>query len=78
MAINNNVPAFPGTREWHGGYYGMSLRDWFAGQALAGMLAYRRDDDFGDFIRESHAAPAAYRYADAMLAAREQTPTRKE
>ena len=44
---------------------GMSLRDWFAGQALAGNLAYPG----GDLSPES-AAIMAYRYADAMLAAR--------
>lgn len=46
---------------------GMSLRDWFAGQALAGIC--------GDGIPGSHHQPAttaheAYAYADAMLAER--------
>lgn len=53
---------------------GMSLRDWFAGQALAGMMAQ-------GFIpnqagQSSHVqwnyADAAYAMADAMLKAREQ------
>lgn len=45
---------------------GMSLRDYFAGQALAGLLAcpiYKvRNHDLSD------AANLSYRYADAMLA----------
>lgn len=45
---------------------GMTLRDWFDGKALVGMLArgYRAPGE---------AARIAYDYADAMLAAREQT-----
>ncbi len=45
----------------------MSLRDWFAGQALAGMLANKHWAN----DRESTVAEMAYGYADAMLAARE-------
>jgi hypothetical protein len=41
---------------------GMTLRDYFAGQALAGMLAHQGECD-------SQAA-ACYRIADAMLAER--------
>ena len=50
----------------------MSLRDWFAGQALAGILG----GGFGDTIPHDDvngggdAAFFAYQYADAMLAAR--------
>lgn len=42
---------------------GMSLRDYFAGQALAAILV-NGEYDFDD------AASDAYRYANAMLAAR--------
>lgn len=42
---------------------GMSLRDWFAGQALTGMLA-------GGFANGSQASAFAYMYADTMLAER--------
>lgn len=44
---------------------GMSLRDWFAGQALAGMLA--GENCTGEIAND---ASTAYRYADAMLRAR--------
>ena len=39
--INNGGPAFPVTLDHRGcvGAYGMSLRDYFAGQALAGLCA---------------------------------------
>ncbi len=45
MNTQNNVddggPAFPVTLDHRGcvGAYGMSLRDWFAGQALSGLCA---------------------------------------
>ena len=47
-------------------FSGMSLRDWFAGQALAGLVFH---NDFGMRSDEDIAA-GAYSYADAMLAAR--------
>ena len=63
--INDGGPAFP---DRYGG--GMTLRDWFAGQAmqarLTGTNMARLD------IRHSIAADA-YAIADAMLAAREQS-----
>ena len=45
---------------------GMSLRDWFAGQVLAGLMASRSPLD-----APIDRARAAYRTADAMLAERE-------
>jgi hypothetical protein len=49
---------------------GMSLRDWFAGQALAGMLSHQSaasiDGPASDIV-----AGAAFQFADAMLAERE-------
>jgi hypothetical protein len=68
---DNGGPAFPvadtvyPSGQVQHGFNGMSLRDWFAGQALAGMLA--------DQMREGHPkdyAKNAYRFADAVLAAR--------
>ena len=49
---------------------GMSLRDWFAGQALAGCLAGLTDLSYGD-INHPGVAAACYKLADAMLAERE-------
>lgn len=44
---------------------GMSLRDWFAGQALAGMMSRPLTQDRLDFWAE-----VAYKMADAMMKAR--------
>jgi hypothetical protein len=48
----------------------MTLRDWFAGQALAGMCA---DPDMGSNTADAIAG-SAYSLADAMLKAREVKP----
>ncbi len=48
----------------------MSLRDWFAGQALVSMGDRRWNGDHSETGTEKQAR-AAYRIADAMLAARE-------
>ena len=62
----------------HSGYglhTGMTLRDWFAGQALVGLLAFSPDDCDADGQVDSRlAADQAYRYADALLAARTARP----
>jgi hypothetical protein len=68
--INDGGPAFPAPA-----YAanitdtGMSLRDYFAGQALAGMLINYTTQKFG--VGEQTCAKGAYEFADAMLAARE-------
>lgn len=52
---------------------GMSLRDWFAGQALAGLLAKHGTNYFGWTHTEGlnqTAQEQAYKHADAMLAER--------
>jgi hypothetical protein len=51
-----------GSRVWPG----MSLRDWFAGQAMQGELSSGSRQDFDDL------ADVSYRMADAMLKARNQ------
>jgi hypothetical protein len=53
-------------------YPGMTLRDWFAGQALAGIMAYHNPTrgDFHYNCDDKQIANTAYSYADAMLAAR--------
>lgn len=52
---------------------GMSLRDWFAGKALVGLLACQDASTTGTgiFTNDAAAAKAAYALADAMLAERE-------
>ena len=49
---------------------GMTLRDWFAGQALAGCMAAEAPDVI---YEEQGVAKRAYRIADAMLSARQTT-----
>jgi hypothetical protein len=59
-------------------FAGMSLRDWFAGQALAGMAAselWTDNFDFSSSAKEKwlpDVAKVAYLAADAMLQARSQ------
>ena len=64
--INDGGPAFP-REDFHNGVPGMSLRDWFAGQAMAGWLASFGPDDG---YRSAGIAEFAYEIADDMLAAR--------
>ncbi len=59
----DDTPAYPVTAGNHVHATGMSLRDYFAGQALAGLATK------GWAIS---APEAAYEMADAMLRAREQ------
>ena len=62
-------PAFPAMTP--GGYCtpGMTLRDWFAGQALAALITSEvNESQHGD-------SEDAYMYADAMLAARDRDTT---
>jgi hypothetical protein len=74
--INNGGPAFPDLRAT-----GMSLRDWFAGRAMAAILG--REDTFANGDRSEAGFPdsadrlwrevakLAYQQADAMIAAGE-------
>ena len=74
-AHNDGGPAFPGIaldgphppNGWVRAAEspGMSLRDWFAGQALSGLLA---DPEMN--APPEPVAKVAYSYADAMLAER--------
>lgn len=53
---------------------GMTLRDWFAGQAMAAMLRNVTDEDgFRLWAVKEERAKRAYEEADAMLAARKET-----
>lgn len=65
--IKDGGSAFPRmSLDPHRSLHGMSLRDWFAGQAMAGMLANMR----GGLDTIADHASHAYVYADAMLAER--------
>ena len=70
--IDNGGPAFPFAATDPSNVpmqaQGMSLRDWFAGQALPALISY---DDYLDY---SAAAVHAYKHADAMLEARKVKP----
>lgn len=77
--INDGGPAFPSGKSEKTGYEntlpyyeGMTLRDWFAGQALQGILSQPLDSDcaFNPGLRAS----SAFEYADAMLTARNNLP----
>lgn len=67
MAISDNPPAFPndGRIQLGDDYQGMTLRDWFAGQALA-VCNKDVSKTYNDW------ATQAYRLADAMLLARKE------
>ncbi len=60
-----NPPAFPYSGDAYANDTGMTLRDWFAGQALAGRMA--RNSIYSNW---DDAASDAYEMADAMLRAR--------
>ena len=72
--IKDGGPAFPvasypdanGQICW--GTDGMTLRDWFAGQALQAIAARNTDRTYLDDAEE------AYSFADAMITAREVKP----
>ena len=70
---NDGGPAYPVTKDRV--YYGMTLRDYFAGQAVGEVIAY-----FADMhLMRNETAPEAfarkaYEVADAMIAAREPKP----
>ena len=86
MSNNDGGQAFPthpilyGSADQHMAQ-GMSLRDWFAGQALAGIMGPNYDwftsgsSETGS--RTYEAAFFAYGLADTMLAARNSTPTKE-
>lgn len=78
--MSSNPPAFPipdlYTNDGIGiaeGSPGMTLRDWFAGQALPAVIAAMSAGQHGIMVGRSameSAAYDAYAQADAMLAAR--------
>jgi hypothetical protein len=74
--IDDVTPAFPANSiilpggDIHWGEAGMSLRDYFAGQAL--VFTVGQFWDIADGKTAEHASAAAYRIADAMMEARKQ------
>lgn len=68
--IDDGGAAFPEGENGHG--EGMRLRDYFAGQALAGLLAWSPHEN-GCQFKPDEAAVRAYKMADAMLAERKKT-----
>lgn len=62
-------PSFTSNGHPNGHDMGMSQRDWFAGQAMAGLAAHSGSYGFGN--GPSDLADRAYEIADAMLAERE-------
>lgn len=68
--INDGGPAFPAAVDRMVIQNGMSLRDWFAGQALAGVVVQCAGDTVRKGTIAGHMAARAYEIADAMLSAR--------
>lgn len=64
-ATEHNPPAFP-RDERYLGHNGMTLRDWFAGQALVGFMANTNRP----MTMAKDDAAWCFAIADAMLAAR--------
>jgi hypothetical protein len=79
--IDDGGPAFPrpmvgsGSSNATSEQDGMSLRDWFAGQALQGMFAHvagNHVDEMADGAIRKPFHKAAYAMADLMLEARKE------
>ena len=83
MSATDGGPAFPAMKltEAHGDLTsaknsrfdpvgGMSLRDWFAGQALHAVLSGDDNGAFSSFVAKERIASNCYDLADVMLAER--------
>lgn len=72
--MKNGGHAFPRDIGWNGAQKpqkGMTLRDYFAGQALVGLLAGERAaGSYHERMVDSDTAERAYEFADAMIAER--------
>jgi uncharacterized protein YodC (DUF2158 family) len=66
--IDDGGPAFPVSQ--FSTEHGMTLRDWFAGMALQGILAHPGIEP--DDANRNGSSELAYEFADAMLKARTQ------
>jgi hypothetical protein len=65
MTTPKTMPAFPSEQI---GAHGITIRDYFATAAMSGLLSIQRQAGTADV--HGQVAVAAYRYADAMIAAR--------
>lgn len=85
--IDDGGPAFPvDTSRQHDGTYGhqtsnntwqsggMTLRDYFAAQAMQGFCAYGTLCDHNNYATIDDVVDDAYEIADAMLKARKEQP----
>ena len=74
IPFDDGGPAFPQLQPDCINEQGMTLLDYFAGQALAGLLSYVSPDDwiFGEFRRSDLYSATAYDIADAMIHRRNQ------
>ena len=82
IKLNHGGPAFPSIVD-HGDkvrvFTGMTLRDYFAGQAMT-MIPYPQGVGLNEYVGQpfteyaKNMAAFSYRIADAMLAAREVKP----
>lgn len=70
MTIKDGGTAFPmtGAGFFAVSQHGMSLRDWLAGQCVAGVVSHEYSGDFT--LSASMVADRAYQLADAMIATR--------
>jgi hypothetical protein len=74
MTTDDGGAAFPFASEYHPsgifqyGSNGMTLRDYFAGQALSGLVC--PPGNTSGCYSPPHAADVAYQYADAVITAR--------
>lgn len=76
--IKTGGPAFPPHHNPTTHPSGMTLRDWFAGQAMSGMLSGLWTEDSG-YVSSDQIARIAYGHADDMLEARlPQTPEARD
>ena len=85
QTLNNGGPAFPRRKHHahrnpdgsvirgHGGHPGMSLRDWFAGQALGALLS---EEGYASLEWPKNIATDAYKIASAMISEREKEVTK--
>jgi|LakMenEpi03Aug12_release.lakeMendotaPanAssembly.Ray.scaffolds.fasta_scaffold5263503_1 hypothetical protein len=71
--MNTGGPAFPIRSTESRLYTGMTLRDWFAGQAMQGLIASPRGPASGEDATDEWVAKTAYVVADAMLSQREKS-----